>query len=232
MDRPLIAFDTATRVGSVAIGTAQRVAVELSLGVAHHSESLLPAVSYALARAGTMLSDVGGVVVGAGPGSFTGVRISASTAKGLVHALGIPLYAYSSLAMIAAGASNRGRPVCAMFDARRGEVYASCYRVSAGADGGPEGVETVIAPTAGPIDEFLRLLSSHDPIYVGDGALRYAERVRRAGGQIAPAVLAIPRASSLLWLAGVDPDGGRITDPDGWSPEYVRPPGARPTFRS
>jgi tRNA threonylcarbamoyladenosine biosynthesis protein TsaB len=69
------------------------------------------------------------VIVGAGPGSFTGVRVAAATARGLAHGLGVPLYAYSSLAAVAMETGLDGN-VCALFDARRGEVYAACYESS------------------------------------------------------------------------------------------------------
>jgi tRNA threonylcarbamoyladenosine biosynthesis protein TsaB len=87
--------------------------------------------------------DIEEVVVGAGPGSFTGVRVAGATAKGLVAALDVPLVAYSSLLALVAGVPATG-PVCGLFDARRGEVYAGCWRVgdaidaAAGAHGGPD----------------------------------------------------------------------------------------------
>ncbi|MGH7576190.1 MAG: tRNA (adenosine(37)-N6)-threonylcarbamoyltransferase complex dimerization subunit type 1 TsaB, partial [Longimicrobiales bacterium] len=99
----LLAIDTATSMGSVAIGDGDRVLAELTLGVGtRHSAALLPAIRFALEHAGLEPGQIDGVVVGAGPGSFTGVRIAAATAKALVHATQRPLYAYSTLLALAA----------------------------------------------------------------------------------------------------------------------------------
>lgn len=217
-----LALETATPAGSVAVGRGDEVLAEVMLGTERrHAEALLPAVKSALEQADLDASAIGAVVVGAGPGSFTGVRIAAATAKGLVHALGVPLFAYSSLAAVAAGAATGERALCALFDARRDEVYAACYRF-----GGPQGMITEREPAALRVGDVLALTRGLDPIYIGDGALANADRIRAAGGTVAPAPLAQPRASSLLWLARVAPGSGRIPNAAEWQPDYVRPPGA------
>ncbi|MGB5526721.1 MAG: tRNA (adenosine(37)-N6)-threonylcarbamoyltransferase complex dimerization subunit type 1 TsaB, partial [Gemmatimonadota bacterium] len=119
-----LALDTSTPVGSVAIGRDGEILAESLLRVrATHSEAVLPEIDRLLNDCGLGASDLQGVVVGGGPGSFTGVRIAASLAKGMCHARGLELFSFSSLAAVAAGAGCDG-PVCAMFDARRGQVYA------------------------------------------------------------------------------------------------------------
>ncbi|MGH7505711.1 MAG: tRNA (adenosine(37)-N6)-threonylcarbamoyltransferase complex dimerization subunit type 1 TsaB, partial [Longimicrobiales bacterium] len=218
---PVLALDTSTLLGSVALARDAELLGEIVLGVrVRHSEALLPAIHTVLAGAGLTPRDLGGVVVGAGPGSFTGVRIAAATAKGLVHAAGIPLRACSSLAALAAAAATHDRPVCALFDARRDEVYAACYRFP-----GYARMETLLDPAARHLDDVLRDVLALAPIFTGDGALRHAGRIRAAGGTVAPPHLAIPRASCLLWLAALHPDRGLIDDPARWEPAYVRPPG-------
>jgi tRNA threonylcarbamoyladenosine biosynthesis protein TsaB len=160
------------------------------------------------------------VVVGGGPGSFTGVRVAGATAKGLVRVLGVPLFAYSGLQALAAGAgAASSRPVCALFDARRDEVYAACYRFAAG-------IETILAPVVLPVDDLLTELRGVDPIYAGDGALRYRAAIEGAGGEVAPAFQAVPRGGALLWLAEIAPEAGRVDDPAAWEPEYLRAAGA------
>jgi len=219
---PVLALDTATTLGSVAVGVGDRVLAEVTLGVeVRHSESLLPAVRFVLERARVVPSDLEAVVVGAGPGSFTGVRIAGATAKGMVFALGLPLYSYSSLAGLAMAAGVVDQPVCAVFPARRDEVFAACYRFPR-----PGGMTTVLAPAVLPIGELVTKLADSAPLWVGEGAVRLADRIG-GHGVVAPASLAIPRASALLTLVRAAPAEGRVERPAGWSPDYVRPPGAK-----
>lgn len=220
---PYLAIDTSTALGSVAVGRGRELLAEVVVGVStRHSEALLPAIDFSLRSVGLEIGKVAGIVVGGGPGSFTGVRIAGATAKGLVRVLDVPFFAYSGLQAVAASVGAAGdRPVCALFDARRGEVYAACYRF-------PQGrrVETLLEPVARPLDDVLRALDGVDPTYAGDGALRYREMIEAAGGRVAPAHQAVPRASALLWLADLVPDAGRVADPSNWDPEYLRASGA------
>jgi len=216
-----LALDTSTPVGSVAIGRDGEVLAESLLRVrATHSEVVLPEIDRLLTGCGLGASDLQAVVVGGGPGSFTGVRIAASLAKGMCHARGLELFSFSSLAAVAAGAGC-DRPVCAMFDARRGQVYAAGYRVG-------EGIEELFAPRAGALDQVLTDLG--DPgewCFAGDGAGPGEEAIRSAGGRVLDPETWVPSARSLLWLAAVDPDRGRVTDPERWEPGYVRLPAAQ-----
>lgn len=239
-----LALDTATPLGSVAVGRAGRVRSEVATGVrARLAESLLPSIERAMADGGVTRAEVAGIVVGSGPGSFTGVRIAAATAKGLCRALGTPLLAYSSLAALAAGVACDDGPVWALLDARRGEVYAACYRFPA-----LERLEVVVEPRVVGLDVLLadaalepggETASGDDPAaggraqsggvsarFVGEGALRYGEAIRAAGGWVAPPHLASPRAAALLWLAELAPDAGRVDDPGAWEPDYLRGSGA------
>jgi tRNA threonylcarbamoyladenosine biosynthesis protein TsaB len=230
-----VAVETATPVGTVAVGRAGVVLAEVALGVqTRHAEAILPALDAALALAGEDRSAIDEVVVGGGPGSFTGVRVAAATAKGLVAALDRPLIAYSSLLALAAGVPFDG-PVCALFDARRGEVYAGCWRVD------EDGLATVVPPMVGPVAAVLGAVGGGvagavagagpeagaladelaGTLFVGDGALRYRDLLVAAGARAAR-VPAFPRASALLWLAEHHPSGARVADAAGWEPEYVR----------
>jgi len=216
--RPYLAIETSTATGSVAVGRGERVLAEVTLGVqARHSEAVLPAVDFALRSAGLTPRDLAGVVVGGGPGSFTGVRLAAALAKGLVRALGVPLYAYSGLAALAASVGAGERPVCAVFDARRGEVYAACYRF-------PEfgRMEVLQAPAACPLEDVLRLTAEFAPLYAGEGALRHRAVIEAAGLTVAPAHAGQPRAAALLWLADLVPDAGLVEAPARWEPLYLR----------
>lgn len=215
-----LAFDTSTRVASVALERDGLLLAESVLPVrATHSETVLPEIDRLLEASGHAMAEVEGVVVGAGPGSFTGVRIAASIAKGLCFAAERPLHAYSSLAAVAAGCGVTG-PICAMFDARRGDVYAAAYR-EAGCEG------EILAPLAHPVEEVIRAL---EPAarwsFAGEGATLNAAVIRAAGGRVLADHLGVPRASALLWLARARADEGRVEDPASWEPVYVRLSGA------
>jgi tRNA threonylcarbamoyladenosine biosynthesis protein TsaB len=212
-----VAIETATSFGTVAVGRGEQVLAEVGLGVqTRHAEAVLPALEAALSLAGVTRTAIEAVVVGAGPGSFTGVRVAAATAKGLVAALGVPLLAYSSLLALAAGVPG-DRLVCALFDARRGEVYGGCWRVTADA------LTVVLEPRVGAVTDVAAAARGADPagpppVFVGDGALRYRARLE---GDVVAAVPAHPRASTLLWLAERH-GAGATEDPRTWEPLYVR----------
>src|SRR5207253_4694294 len=104
MSNLVLGIETSTPIGSVAVGVGATTLAEVTLGErSRHSEVLIPAIDYALRTAGASKSDLSEVVVGGGPGSFTGLRISAATAKALARSLDIPLFAYSGLCALAAG---------------------------------------------------------------------------------------------------------------------------------
>src|SRR5688500_519977 len=167
MSGALLAFDSATGAGSVAVGIGGQVVAEIgSRPHAGHSSALLPAADYALRSVGLGPSDLGGIVVGSGPGSFTGIRIAAAMAKGMVQALGVPLFAYSSLLACAARAWAAAGPVCAMFDARGRDVFVATYRF------GPT-IEVLRSPASASLDEVVELyMNGEVPLFVGDGAVR------------------------------------------------------------
>ena len=167
----LLGFDTATLTVSVALTRDGEVLFADDAGAAPSSEVLLPLVDRALSTAGLGPADLGGIACGAGPGSFTGLRIGHATAKGLSLALGVPLYLPSSLAALALGAAA-DRPVLAVLDARRKEVFAGLYAP----DGTPLADEAV-----GPPDLMLALAGDTRPVVVGDGAAAYPELAARAG---------------------------------------------------
>ncbi|HUE96372.1 MAG TPA: tRNA (adenosine(37)-N6)-threonylcarbamoyltransferase complex dimerization subunit type 1 TsaB [Longimicrobiaceae bacterium] len=186
-----------------------------------HSSTLVPAIDRALSLAGVQPRDLDAVIVGSGPGSFTGIRIAGATAKGIVHALGVPLLAYSSLMTAAAGWARRDRAVGALFDARGREVYAACYCFGAA-------LQSWLPPAPMSLDEAIaRCREVGVDVVTGDAVLRHGEEIgREAGVSVAPAHLCHPRAGSLLWLAASYPGAGEVEDAAGWEPDYLRASGA------
>ena len=214
-----LAVETSTPVGSVAVWR-DGLRAEVTLRIrGTHSQVLLPAVDFALRSANVEPGEVTAFVVGSGPGSFTGVRIAASVAKGWVMARKTELYAYSSLLAIAAGSGVRA-PICALFDARRGEVYGACYQI------GEDSVTELLPPCAGPLEDVLSRLNigDSDPAFAGEGAVLHRDAIMRRfpTGRVLPDHLGLPRAASLLWLLEVAPATGVVEDPSSWEPRYVR----------
>lgn len=229
----LLALDTSTPLGSVAVGGAggEVLARRLLRRQGAHASALLPAVHEALEEAAATPEEIEGVVVGAGPGSFTGVRVAAATAKGLVRALGVPLRAVSSLAAgaVAAGldhpelgpaplAGEEGeRPRVVLFDARGERVYAACYRVAGGR------LEVLETPRPDRIGDVLdRAGPFASPVFCGRGALRHRERIESRGHPVLPAPAGVPTADALLAVVGLEPGVRPVDDPGRWEPEYVR----------
>lgn len=125
----MLALEAATAMGSVAVVRGGEVLARREVAMRSGAEEhLLPAIDDALREAGATSRDLARIACGAGPGSFTSLRVSASLAKGLAFAHGIPMYALPSLALIAGDASLADGLYLAVIDALRGDVFAGAYR--------------------------------------------------------------------------------------------------------
>lgn len=222
---PFLALESSTSTGSVAVGDDSGIFAEVVRDVAAgHSSGLLPAAEQVLCAAGLRPQDLAGVVVGEGPGSFTGLRIAGATAKGMLRALKVPLYGYSGLLATAVAAWSAPGPVCALFDARRRDVFAACYRFP-----GSGAVEVLMEPAALALDALVERFreAGESPLFLGEGALLHREELReKLQARVGPPHLSLPRASALVWLAATVPELGLVADPEAWEPEYLRASGA------
>jgi tRNA threonylcarbamoyladenosine biosynthesis protein TsaB len=154
----VLAIDTSTRTTSVALAGRERVSVN------HGHSDVLVQVDALCRELGLSPAQLDAVTVGAGPGSFTGLRIGMATAKGIAFAAGKPLWAVSSLAALAWRARDRDADVIvAVLDARRGEIYAGCFARDLAA----LAPERVMAPgdLAGWMHE---VTAGRTVVYVGD----------------------------------------------------------------
>jgi tRNA threonylcarbamoyladenosine biosynthesis protein TsaB len=122
----MLLIHTAGAEGSVALAEGAAVVAEEKLPGRSSSERLVPVVRRLMEARGWRLGELAAVAVVHGPGSFTGVRVGLSAAKGLVEASGVPLIAVSRLALVAAAVASEGR-VSAVLDAGRGEFYYGEY---------------------------------------------------------------------------------------------------------
>lgn len=129
-----LALDASTYHGTVAVlDDARLIGQEEAAMRGRDSELLMPAIATTLRRAGLAMRDIQRVMCGAGPGSFTSLRIAASIAKGLAVGRGIPLYATSSLALIVAGnveGEGKGQRYLAVLDALRNESFVGEFEHS------------------------------------------------------------------------------------------------------
>lgn len=127
----ILALDTATpavTAGIVRLEGVEVLAERVTVGARAHAEQLTPNVVAALADAGLTVDDVDAVVVGCGPGPFTGLRVGMATAAAYGHALGIPVHGVCSLDAIGIESAATASEILVVTDARRREVYWARYR--------------------------------------------------------------------------------------------------------
>ena len=162
----ILALDTSTEWCSVAVGDGAIWHRRDEQAGQAHSERVLPMVHAALAEAGWVLANLDGIAFGAGPGSFTGIRIACGVAQGLALGAELPVVPIPTLAAIAQEVfRTRGwERVLACLDARMREVYTAAY-----ARGGGEWRETVRPSVAAPAD-VLRVQAAGDADWYGAGS--------------------------------------------------------------
>jgi len=170
MSPTILHIETATDVCSVALSRGEEIiGLKEEAGGNNHAKNLLPFVEEALKQGGCTVKDLDGVTVSVGPGSYTGLRIGVSTAKGIAYTANIPVMAIGTLESIAQGAktlwaetSAEQPQIIPMIDARRMEVFTSRY------DFAMNGLEEV---TAKIVDEntFAELLASQPLLFCGNG---------------------------------------------------------------
>jgi tRNA threonylcarbamoyladenosine biosynthesis protein TsaB len=207
----ILALDASTPVTTVALarGNGREVLAEVSLTARGASETLLPAIHAALDLAGEDLGSVGRVLAGVGPGTFTGIRIAAATARALSAGTGIPLSKNSTLDALAAPALSCSEDVLAVLDARRGQVFARRY-----SEAGPTTGIYCLTPE--------ELSVEGGPLVVGDGAVRYRGALSGLG-RIPPEESPLHRVTAVGHVISAD-----LTpvSPDELVPIYVREPDA------
>lgn len=211
----VLAFDTSTDACSVALRCGEQLLCDHAVVPRGHAQRLLPSIERLLAEAGLSPTALDALVVGCGPGSFTGVRIALSAAQGFAIGADIGVVTVSTLATIAEGCRREHGDVdvLAMLDARMGELYIARYRSEPGEAMRLHGKEGVLAPgEAG-------LAQAPDAVLAGSGvaALPEAAHVART---LRPEVL--PHARDGLTLADERLRAGRLDPPEAAQPVYLR----------
>jgi tRNA threonylcarbamoyladenosine biosynthesis protein TsaB len=172
----LLHIDTATEKASVCISDQKQIlAIEKSADQKNHASFLHEAVKRATGIAGITLQQLDAIAVTAGPGSYTGLRVGLSSAKGLCYALNKPLIAVNTLEVMAHASilKNSGlfedKPgclYCPMIDARRMEVFAAVYNSS---------LKSILKPAAVMLEEnsFEEILKNGPVIFSGSGSGKF-----------------------------------------------------------
>jgi tRNA threonylcarbamoyladenosine biosynthesis protein TsaB len=195
----VVGIDTATPQVSVAIGTEAAILGRIQIAGAARQESVTPALEQLLRWTGVGIGQVGGFVVGIGPGLFTGLRVGVETAKTLAQVTKSPLIAISSIDALAYAVRHTERTIVTVIDARRKEVFSAAYRPV------PGGVVRLSEPAVQRPDALVAELEATpgEVLLVGDGAILYREVLQSVGARVAFAspAAAHPDAASLVELA-------------------------------
>jgi tRNA threonylcarbamoyladenosine biosynthesis protein TsaB len=216
----LLALDTATEKGSLALVTEDRVLREYSLD-SHNAylTCLMPGVAAILRNSGQEAADLTAVAVSTGPGNFTGLRIGLATAKTLAWSLNCPLVPVPTMEVLAAQFPFSPDPIGVIMDAKRGEVFWGLFRC-------PEDRPQVLeGPLRLPVSDLQARL--HQPLLLtGPGLEVYREVLAPLlSSEIvcAPAEMHLPRASTLAHLARRRLKLGLTAPPAQLVPTYLRP---------
>jgi tRNA threonylcarbamoyladenosine biosynthesis protein TsaB len=213
----LLAIDTAANLcaacvwDSVAGVELGRSVLDLGKG---HAEHLIGAIDAALKAASLSYADLGAVAVSIGPGSFTGVRVGVSTARGLALALKIPAIGVTTLEAIAAEtkSASPGHTTLVVLDAGREHIYAAVYQSFSMLRYGP----VMIA-----FEDAVALARQGGPILAGTAAEKIAAAARSGN-----AVASLSATADVAIYARIAAERGPSADKP--KPLYLRPPDAKP----
>lgn len=218
----VLSIDTSTMIGGVAVmdeksGLLAEVRAKVKTG---HSGRLMPEIEEALKRASLSITEVDAICVTTGPGSFTGLRIGLSTAKGLSYSTGLPIVTVPTLEALAWNFPNFHCPVCPVLDARKKEVYAAVFDTGAG------DVKRLMAETSIKPSELAGILLKHEALMLtGQGAELYRGLFVEMLGRkalFAPAHLMAPLPSSVAELGLRKAVRGEYAEPKTLAPFYIR----------
>lgn len=218
----ILAIDSSSLVASVALANDEKIIAEYTINLKKtHSQTLLPMVDEIFKMTGIDKKELEAIAVTEGPGSFTGLRIGAATAKGLAFALDIPIVGVSTLEMMAYNFNYCNKRICPIMDARRSQVYTGIYECP------QEQIIQILQPCALSIEQLLEELKKQEKavIFVGDGIPVFKETIDnelQLEHYFARQHLSRQQASTLA-VIGLDMfRGGLGQISDDFAPKYMR----------
>lgn len=225
----VLGVETSTSQSSVCLATEQKVVAAVTLGRSQaHGEFLAPGIAFCLRQAGLDVNAVSGVAVSLGPGLYTGMRVGIATAQAFAHARNLPVVGLVSLDLLAFHVRHVRRLVCAVLDARRGELFWGFYRSV------PGGVQRVSELGVGPSEKLAAEVEAipEDVLAVGEGAVDAAAELESAGAEVgASPSTAYPSAQCLVELAVPRFLREETQRPEDLRPFYLRQADARINWR-
>ena len=217
----LLAVDSSGLTASVAVyNDGVIVACQSVNNKKTHSQTLLPMIRQMMEDAGIRLEELDGVAIANGPGSFTGLRIGASTVKGLCLAVDKPVISVSTLAGLANNLAGCSGIICPIMDARRKQVYTALYSYT------DDDMVEELSPSAMGIEDLVELVKLYQDItFVGDGIpvhMEYLKEVLGDKAHFAKPHMRYQNAASVAVLAEKLMEEGRYISSDELEPEYLR----------
>jgi tRNA threonylcarbamoyladenosine biosynthesis protein TsaB len=215
----VLGLDTSTSRASVGLFDGAVVAEQCEPAKGSHAVSLLPLIDAVLAAAGSSTADLDGIAISSGPGSFSGLRIGMSVAKGLAYAMRVPLLAVSTLEALARSVADHEDPICALLDARKHELYTACF------DAPRRGWRRLTPDILVTPEALLRLLPPRC-VMIGDALDTYGEFLRRALGArvtLLPFEHYSPRGAVVAQMGWEGLQRGETADLPELEPFYIRP---------
>ncbi|MEN8040388.1 MAG: tRNA (adenosine(37)-N6)-threonylcarbamoyltransferase complex dimerization subunit type 1 TsaB [Actinomycetota bacterium] len=216
----ILAIDTATPASSVAIGDgAELRGLSVNVDRRGHVKFLVPAIDFCLDQAGWNTRDIDLVAVDVGPGPYTGLRSGISTAQALAAAIGAPMATVSSLTTLALRAATGRRRIWPVVDMRRGQIAVAPFTPLPGGVA-PAGDPEVVKP-----EDFKAMLEStaDDSLVVGDWQ-SVPESIWTGLHRIRKGRPRYPSAETILEIAALKAEQGKLSDPDDVRPFYMREP--------
>lgn len=210
----ILCIETSTDVCSVALFADDRLVENREVHEPQaHAEKLAVFVDEVFRESGVAADRLSAVAVSEGPGSYTGLRIGVSTAKGLSYALGIPLIAVGTLELMASAIQRGDHWLCPMIDARRMEVYCALF---------DETGRMVEKPHAKVIDAeaFSDVLASHRVVFFGNGAMKCRDVLTHSNAVFLDGVH--PRAADMGKLARERFAAKQFVDLASFEPVYLK----------
>lgn len=170
----ILGIDTTGQTASAALVEGEKLIAEFTLNYKlTHSQTIMPMIAEILERTETEKESIDCIACASGPGSFTGLRIGAATAKGIALGMGKPVVAVPTLDALAYNIFETDKFICPIMDARRNQVYAAFYQWEEGklirlSDYMAESIETIIE---------LAENFEYEVIFLGDGVPVHRERL-------------------------------------------------------